>query len=62
MFYETLKQICAEKETTPSAVCVALGISKSNATEWKKGRSPRLDTVIAIAEHLEVKPSSLLPK
>ena len=62
MFYETLKQICAEKKTTPSAVCLALGMSKSNVTDWKKGRSPKLDTVIAIAEHLKVSPSKLLPK
>lgn len=62
MFYETLKEICTEKKTTPSAVCVALGMSKSNVTDWKRGRSPKLDTVVAIAAHLKVKPSRLLPK
>lgn len=62
MFYETLKEVCERKNTTPSAVCVALGISKSNATEWKKGRSPKLDTVLRIAEYLAVSPSRLIPK
>lgn len=62
MFYETLKSLCWEKHTSPSAVCAALGMSKSNVTEWKKGRSPRLDTVILIAEHLGVSPAELIPK
>ena len=62
MFYEILKQVCSEKKTTPSAVCVALKMSKSNVTAWKKGRSPKIDTVMAIAEHLKVNPMKLLPK
>lgn len=62
MFYETLKEICQKKNTTPSAVCLAIGISKSNATEWKNGRSPKLDTVVAIANHLNVSPSRFIPK
>ena len=62
MFYETLKKACAEKQTSPSAVCVALGMSKSNVTEWKNGRSPKLDTVVQIAEHLGVAPADLIPK
>ena len=62
MFYETLKKTCEEKKTSPSAVCVALGLSKSNVTEWKNGRSPKLDTVVQIAEHLGVDPVELIPK
>lgn len=62
MFYETLKEVCTKKKTSPSAVCLALGMSKSNVTEWKAGRSPRLDTVVQIAEHLGVNPSKLIPK
>lgn len=62
MFYETLKKVCDEKNTSPSAVCVALGMSKSNVTAWKTGRSPNLDTVVQIAEHLGVNPSKLIPK
>ena len=62
MFYDTLKEICNKKKTSPSAVCVALGMSKSNVTEWKAGRSPKLDTVLAIADHLGVSPMKLIPR
>ena len=62
MFYETLKAVCRKKGTSPSAVCLALGFSKSNVTEWKKGRSPKLDTVVAIANYLNISPASLIPK
>ena len=49
MFYELLKEVCKKKHTTPSAVCVALGMSKSNVTAWKEGRIPILYTVMRIA-------------
>jgi transcriptional regulator with XRE-family HTH domain len=62
LFYETLKEICEKKKTTPSAVCVALGMSKSSATKWKNGSSPNLDTVVAVAKHLGVSPARFLPK
>lgn len=62
MFYDTLKEICDKKHTSPSAVCKAIEISKSNVTEWKRGRSPKLDTVVAIANHLNISPARLLPK
>lgn len=62
MFYEVLKDACAKKKTTPSAVCVALGMSKSSATKWKNGSSPNLDTVLAIAKHLGISPAKLLPR
>ena len=61
-FYKTLKEICAKKKTSPSAVCVALEMSKSNVTNWKNGQYPRLDTVIEIANHLNVNPAKLIPK
>lgn len=62
MFYETLNEICEKKKTSPSAVCLALGMSKSNVTEWKAGRSPKLDTVIEIANYLGVSATRFLPK
>lgn len=62
LFYNTLKEVCEKKKTTPTAVAVAIGISRSNVTEWKNGRSPKLDTVIKIAEHLGISPKSLIPK
>lgn len=62
MFYATLKKACEEKKTSPSAVCLALGMSKSNVTAWKSGRSPTLDTVVQIAGHLGIEPAALIPK
>ena len=62
MFYEVLKEVCEKKKTTPSAVCDALEMSRSNVTAWKEGRSPKLDTVIAIANLLGVSPAKLIPK
>lgn len=62
MFYELLKDVCKKKHTTPSAVCVALGMSKSNVTAWKEGRLPSLYTVMRIAKHLNVPVARLIPK
>lgn len=62
LFYETLKEVCEKKKTSPSAVCVALGLSKSNVTAWKSGRSPQLDTVVQIADFLGINPAKLIPK
>lgn len=60
MFYETLKQVCKENHTSPSAVVQALGMSKSNITAWKGGRSPKLDVVVNIANYLGVPPDRLI--
>lgn len=62
LFYKTLKEVCYKKKTSPSAVCRALGMSKSNVTQWKNGRSPKLETVMQIAEYLGVSPTRLIPK
>jgi transcriptional regulator with XRE-family HTH domain len=62
LFYETRREICEKKNTSPSAVCLALKMSKSNVTEWKAGRSPKLDTVVRIAEYLKINPAKLIPK
>lgn len=62
MFYETLKAICKEKHTSPTAVCEAIGISKNHVTRWKNGKSPRLDVLTRIAQHLKVRPAKLIPK
>lgn len=62
MFYEILKEACEAKKTSPTAVCVALGMSKSHVTAWQNGRSPKLDTVMRIAEHLGISATDLIPK
>lgn len=62
MFYETLKAVCKTKHTSPSAVCLVLGMSKSNVTNWKKGLYPKLDVVMDMAKVLNVSASRLIPK
>ena len=59
-FYSVLKEVCEKKHTSPSAVVQALGMSKSNVTKWKAGRTPRLDVVIRIADHLGVSATTLV--
>ena len=61
-FYKTLKEVCEKKKTSPSAVCKQLHMSKSNVTNWKNGKYPRLDTMIDIANHLSINPAKLIPK
>ena len=59
-FYSALDTVCKKKGTTPWAVLKELGMSKSNVTSWKDGRSPRLDVVTKIADHLGVSAASLI--
>lgn len=59
-FYEVLRVTCEKKHTSPSAVVTALGMSKSNITKWKAGKSPRLNVVIKLADHLGVSTESLI--
>lgn len=51
MFYDNLSRICKARKTYPSAVLVALGMSKSNVTNWKSGQAPKIETVNAIADY-----------
>lgn len=62
MFYDQLKKICKEKNTSPSAVALAAGLSKTNVTYWRKGQAPKLDTIMKLAEQMEVSPKALIPE
>lgn len=59
-FYENLYDVCKKKRTTPCAVLLSIGMSKSNATKWKRGLTPRLDVIIKIADKLGVSPATLI--
>lgn len=48
--------------TSPSAVAIQIGRSKSNVTGWKKGQIPSSDTVTAIADALRVPTDFLLER
>lgn len=54
MFWENFILLCTKNNTTPSAVCLDLGYSKTMATNWKKGAAPRDTTLLKIADYFGV--------
>lgn len=54
MFYERLIMACAIHNTTPTAICRAIGLSEAAATRWKQGSKPHDTTIKKIADHLGV--------
>lgn len=62
MFFKTLIQLCNKNNTTPNAVCLALGLSPAAATKWRSGAVPRETTLLKIANHFNVTVDYLLGK
>lgn len=60
MFYENLKRICTERNTTPTALCRSLSMSTGCVTAWNRGSIPNSETVQKIASFLGVPVSALL--
>lgn len=60
MFYDNLKAACARRNTTITAVLVALGKATSYTGTWKLGKPPRADMVMELAEYLDVTTDELL--
>lgn len=60
MFYERLRQICAEKNTTVTKMLHDIGLSSANTGYWKKGQFPKGDALIKISEYLNVSIDLLL--
>lgn len=55
MDFGRFEEACKARGTTPTAVMIALGMSRSNVTKWKRGETkPKLDALERIAEYLEV--------
>lgn len=57
MFYEAFIKLCEQFNVRPSNVALALGLSKSAATSWKKGGKPTDTTLMSIANYFGVDPS-----
>ena len=51
MFYDKYKELCAKKGISPFAAARDLGISSRTQGNWKKGSSPRFETLMKIAEY-----------
>ena len=60
MFYENLLQICKLKNVSVTNLIAELGLSSGNLSSWKKGNKPRSDTLVKIAERLDVSVNYLL--
>ena len=60
--YDRIKTACEEKGLTVSALCLAIGTSKSTLSDLNSGRKKTLSaqTLHKIAEHLGVTTDSLL--
>jgi transcriptional regulator with XRE-family HTH domain len=60
MFYERLKEACADKGTTPTALAKKLGISTGNTGRWDKGKVPGGEILFMMSEELGVTSDYLL--
>ena len=52
MDYATFYALCTAKNTTPTALTAKLGLSKGNASSWKRGGNPSAEILIKIADEL----------
>ena len=53
-FKSNFEEVCADKGTSPTAVCNAVGITASAYSQWTDRTMPRKTTIIKIANHLNV--------
>lgn len=60
MFYERVKALCEEHNTSITVLLKNLGISISKATAWKYGSMPRSDVINKIADHFNVSTDYIL--
>lgn len=54
MFYDNFSFLCSQKNVSPSAVMKAIGLNKSSASYWKKGKIPSSDTLQKLADYFGV--------
>ena len=52
-FATNFKRICHERGTTPTRVCLDLGLSSSKVNLWNKGGIPKGDVMVKLAKKLE---------
>lgn len=60
MFYDRFSKVCKEKGTTPTSVVKAVGLSTGGMAHWKKGATPKIDTLRKLADYLKVDVNDLL--
>ena len=52
-FATNFKRICTEKGTSPTRVCLDLGLSSNKVNLWNNGGLPKADVLVKLAERLE---------
>ena len=52
-FATNFRRICQEKGTTPTRVCLSLGLSSSKVNMWNNGSLPKQPILLKLAEVLE---------
>lgn len=63
MFYETLLQLCKERnESLTNVLTKKLKMSGGNMTKWKDGKIPKADTISKLADYFGVSSDFLLGK
>lgn len=53
-FYEHLRIIMKEKNISRYRICIDLKMSNGNFTQWKRGVLPKMQTLISIADYLDI--------
>ena len=51
MFWTRLKELCASRKKSVSAVCSEINLSNAVATKWKHGSIPNGETLQRLAEY-----------
>ena len=59
-FYLRFQSLCDEKGRIPTNVVTAAGLSSCLVTAWKNGASPKLETLMCLAEQLGVPVAAFL--
>ncbi|MBQ7885167.1 MAG: helix-turn-helix transcriptional regulator [Clostridia bacterium] len=52
--YESVKKYMAEKNVTFQRMCADLGMSRTNLTRWRDGDAPKYQTVVQMANYLNM--------
>ena len=52
-FATNFKRICNERGTSPTRVCLDLGLSSNKVNLWNKGGIPKGDVMVKLAQKLE---------
>ena len=53
-FYQIFIQLCKDKGVAGSKVAQSIGLNKSSVSYWKKGATPKAETLKALAQYFNV--------